>query len=135
MNLNVMVLGGNLTRDPELRHHMSATVCKFAVAIQDGWGDKEHTSFVDCTAFGKTAENIDRFFKKGDAIIMVGRVRQERWEQDDGTKRSKVGMIVDRFEFAGGKNGGGHGRPASQVEPKGGGRGYGGGTPEDEIPF
>lgn len=101
-----------MTRDPELRFLPNNTpVCEFGLAINekvkknDQWVDSP--VFLDITAFGKTAENISRFFHKGKQIGLTCRARFEQWEdKQTGNKRSKVKFIVDRFYFTGNKHDG-----------------------------
>lgn len=109
MQYNHAAIGGNLTRDPELRYTPKGTaILSGTVANSRKWRDdqgnlQEEVSFVDFTAFGKTAENIGKYFKKGSTILVSGRIKQDRWDdRQTGQKRSKVLLIVDRFDFAGG---------------------------------
>lgn len=101
---NKVILMGNITRDPELRQTQGGTsVVKFTVAINDKIKDKDTTSFIDCTAFGKTAENIAKYFHKGSPILIEGRLRQESWtDKQSGQNRSKLVIVADKFEFVGG---------------------------------
>lgn len=109
---NKTILMGHMTRDPETRNLQSGSaVCNFGLAVNKKWKDrdgnqKEEVCFVDCAAFGRTAEVIAQYFKKGDAIFVEGSLRLETWESQDGGKRSKHSVTVDRFEFVGGKKGG-----------------------------
>lgn len=107
VSVNTVVIGGNLTRDPELRYSLSGTaVCKFGIAINEvrgsGESKTEKTHYVDCTAFGKTAETIEQYFAKGKPVVLTGRLSFSSWEALGGTKRSKLEVIVDTFSFAGG---------------------------------
>jgi single-strand DNA-binding protein len=101
-NLSLTVVG-NLTDDPELRFTPSgAAVCKFRVAHtprtrdgQDGqWRDGEPT-FLDCTAWRQLAENVAESLARGTRVVVVGRLRTERWESKEGEKRSKMVLDVD----------------------------------------
>ena len=74
-------------------------LASFTIAVDDR-GD--YTNFIDCTAWGKTAETIANHFAKGKQIGVSGRLRQDRWEKD-GQKRSKVGVVVENFTFCGKK--------------------------------
>ncbi len=108
------IVAGNLTRDPELRSTTSGnSVCGFAVAVNrvyrgaDG-ENKEETSFIDCTAWGRTGETIAQYAKKGDALIVSGRLSQRSWEdKNGGGRRSRVEIVVEDFVFAGSGNRGG----------------------------
>ena len=85
-NFNKVILAGNLTRDPELRYTPQGTaIAKIGVAINEKWTDKEgqkkeRTVFVDVDAFGKTAEVIGQYFKKGRPILIEGRLKLDQWE-------------------------------------------------------
>jgi single-strand DNA-binding protein len=109
-SFNRAILAGNLTRDPELRYLNSGSgVCEFAIAINRKWKDKagatqEEVSFFDCVAWARTGEVIAEYFKKGKPILIEGRLQQDRWEdKSTGQNRSRVRIVVDRFEFLGGK--------------------------------
>ena len=102
--LNHVTIGGNLTRDPELKAAQSGTaVLSFSVAVNesrkrgDGWEDVP--SYVDVTMFGKRAESLSRFLRKGVYVAVTGKLRQERWQAKDGTTRSKLGVIADNVHF------------------------------------
>ena len=102
--MNQVTLLGNLARDPELRNIASGSaVCNFTVAVNRKWTEKggekkEEVSFIDCQAWGKTAETISQYFGKGKPIIVVGRLKQSTWEKD-GQKHSKIGVVVESFHF------------------------------------
>lgn len=120
-HINICILAGHMTRDVELRYTPSGTpVGEFGLAINRKWKSesgelKEEVSFFDCVAFGRTAENINEYFRKGSAMMLEGRLKQESWEdKQDGRKRSKVKVIVEKFHFTASKSadGGGDERPA-----------------------
>lgn len=154
-NYNRVMLMGHLTRDPEIRTLPSGSVvASIGVATSRKFRNSqtnemtEETTFVDCEAFGRTAENIGRFFAKGQPIFIEGRLRLDQWEDKrDGSKRSKLKVIVENFTFveSGGGQGGGNaggGNRQQRQEPRGGGyqpTNYDGGghavTHDDEIPF
>ena len=108
-SFNKVILMGNLTRDPELRQTQSGTsVCRFSIAVnrsynaQDG-NLREETCFVEVDSFGRTAENIGKYFSKGKPILLEGRLRQDTWDdKDTGKSRSKLVVVLDRFAFVGG---------------------------------
>ena len=140
---NRVILLGNLTREPQIRFTPTQTpVADFGVATNRRWRgqdgqERTETCFVDCTMFGKRAEVIGKFFKKGSPIFIEGRLTFESWQGQDGTKRSKLKVTVENFEFvgSGGEGRGGGARsaegpgpdeaPMDGPEPSGG----------DEIPF
>jgi single-strand DNA-binding protein len=114
-NLNKVLLMGNLTRDPELTHTASnMAICKFGMAINRKWRDRasgemrEETCYVDCVAFGRTGELINQYVAKGHPLFVEGRLHYRQWEGQDGTRRSKLEVVVDNMQFlsAGGGQGG-----------------------------
>lgn len=114
-NLNKVLLMGNITRDPELKFMPNQTaVCDFGLAVNRTWTGqdgvkKEEVTFVDCSCFGKTAEILSKYKKKGDPLFVEGRLKLDQWEAQDGSKRSKMRVIVENFQFlnrAGGPGGG-----------------------------
>ncbi len=145
-SFNRVILMGNLTRDPELRHLPSNTaVTGIALAVNDRWKDKDsgewkdRANFIDCEAFGRTAEVINEYFRKGKPILIEGRLRMDQWQDKEGNNRSKLKVVIDGFEFIGSRNeGGDRGGPTrSSNEPVGAGQPTGGHQPLDEqdIPF
>ena len=90
-----------LTKDPEIRYttgENKMAVARFGIAV-DRRGKKDETDFFDCTAFGKVAEHMEKYWKKGMKAAISGRLQQDTWTAKDGTKRSSVGIIVDEIEF------------------------------------
>lgn len=107
-SFNRVILMGNLTRDPEIRQTQTGTsICRFSIAVnrsfpaQDGTV-RDETCFVDIDSFGRTAENISKYFSKGKPILVEGRLRQDSWEDKQGQKRTKLVVVLERFEFVGG---------------------------------
>jgi single-strand DNA-binding protein len=104
-NFNKVILLGNLTRDPQLSYLPSQTaVVDFGLAMNRKWKSqdgsmKEDTCFVDCQAFGKTAETINKYCKKGNPLFVEGRLKFDSWTAQDGTKRSKHRVTVENFQF------------------------------------
>lgn len=105
MNFNRVILGGHLTRDPELKDGENGSkIVNFGVASNRIWNNKEgekqeETCFVNCVAFGKMGANIDRFFTKGRPILLEGRLRFEKWEDKEGKSRNTLRVVVEKFEF------------------------------------
>lgn len=124
---NKVMLLGNVVRDVELRYMPSGSpVCDFSLALNRKWtgsdGEKkEEVSFIDVTCFGKTAEIAAQYLAKGSQTLIEGRLKQDRWEAQDGTKRNKVKVICERLTLLGGKReegargGGGQGADDSDV--------------------
>lgn len=107
--MNICILKGNLTRDPELRYTPKGTaVAGFGVAINRTWLDesgqkREEVDFFDCEAWGKTGEFVGKFFTKGKPILITGRLKLDQWDdKQSGQKRSKVKVVVERVDFCGG---------------------------------
>src|SRR5437016_3383020 len=105
-NFNKVILAGNLTRDPELRYLPKGTaVTEFGLAINRTWktdaGEtKDETTFVDITAFARTAEVIAQYYKKGRPILIEGRLKFDQWDdKQTGQKRSKLRVVCDSFQF------------------------------------
>lgn len=106
-NLNKVLLMGNLTRDPQVTYLPSQTaVAEFGLAVnrvfkkQDGTEGKE-TCFVDCQMFGRRAEALAKYVKKGDPLFVEGRLKLDQWQAQDGSKRSRLRVFVENFEFIG----------------------------------
>ncbi len=120
-NVNKVILIGNLTRDPELKYLPSQTaVCEFGLAVNRRWTaqdgtQKEETTFVDCSSFGRQAETLSKYVKKGNPLFIEGRLKLDQWEAQDGSKRSKMRVVIENFQFLGGRsdNAGG-GAPAAE---------------------
>jgi single-strand DNA-binding protein len=97
--VNSVNIIGTLGRDPELKMAGSSALAKFSIAVNTGYGDKKATSWFDVIAWTKTAEFIEKYFKKGSRIAVTGRLNQETWEKD-GEKRSRVVIVAERASFA-----------------------------------
>ena len=122
-NFNKVILLGNLTRDVELRHTQSGqALAKFGMAINRKWSQngeqKESTCFVDLTAWGRQAEVLQQYVKKGSQLFVEGRLEYSTWESPEGGKRNKLEVVVANFQFVGG------GRAAGGGGEEGGGGGY-----------
>ena len=129
LEMNKVMLIGNLTRDPELSYIASGTaLAKLGVAVNRTWKDrnsgerKEETAFVDIDAWGQTAEFCSKYLAKGRRVYVEGRLKFDRWETPDGQKRSKLGVTADRVQFADskpseGQQQGGYGGGAQQQAP------------------
>jgi single-strand DNA-binding protein len=123
---NKVLLLGNLTRDPEMRVTPKGTaVCQFGLAVNRQFKDdsgqmREEVTFVDLEAWGKQAETIAKYMTKGRPLFVEGRLKFDQWDDKaTGQKRSKLKVVVENFQFIGGR------------EP-GAGPGGAGGTPGEE---
>ena len=103
--VNKTILQGRLTRDVEVRSTQSGmSVASFTVAWSEKYKERETKLFLDCTAWGKTGEVIEKYFHKGKEIVVEGKLQTEQWEDKSGNKRSSVKMTVDAFHFCGTKS-------------------------------
>jgi single-strand DNA-binding protein len=107
-SFNKVILVGNLTRDPELRYTPKGTaVAKIGLAVNRVWttetGEKkEEVTFVDVDAFGRTAENVAQYMRKGSPMLVEGRLKLDQWDdKQTGQKRSKMGVVAESVQFLG----------------------------------
>ena len=149
-SFNKVILVGNLTRDPELRYTPKGTaIAKIGVAVNRVWTSeagekKEEVTFIDVDVFGRTAENVGQYMRKGRPILIEGRLKLDQWDdKQTGQKRSRLGVVAETVQFLGSPTGGGgdgaapapaRQRPAAAApagEPV-----EGDGPPEsDDVPF
>ncbi|PIR57920.1 MAG: single-stranded DNA-binding protein [Parcubacteria group bacterium CG10_big_fil_rev_8_21_14_0_10_38_31] len=112
MNLNKVLLIGNLTRDPELRSLPSgAQVASFSVATNRVWKDqsgqkKDDTQFHNIVVFGKQAEIVAQYLKKGSSALIEGRIQNRSWDGPDGNKRYRTEIVAERVQFGPRRNDG-----------------------------
>lgn len=96
--LNTITIMGRLVKDPELRTTTTEkAVVNFCVAVERDVG--EATDFIDCVAWDRTAEFIDRYFKKGSSVIIRGALRQRSWEDREGKKRNSYEVVAEKVYF------------------------------------
>ena len=106
VGFNRVVLGGNLTRDPELRFTQAGVpVCSFGIAVNRVRSRNEEVDFFDVSAWRELGQTIANYKKKGDPILIEGRLQYRTWEAQDGSKRSKVDVVADNVQFLGGRAG------------------------------
>src|SRR5690349_10097775 len=125
-SFNKVILMGNLTRDPELRYTPKGTaIAKVGLAVNRVWTSesgekKEEVTFVDVDTFGRTAENVGQYMRKGRPIMIEGRLKLDQWDdKQTGQKKSKLGVVAETVQFLGsapgaGEGGGGGAAPARQ---------------------
>ena len=143
-NINRVVLVGNLTRDPELRHTGGGTpVCSLRIAVNSRrkdpatgeWADKPN--YFDVSVFGNQAESCNQYLAKGRPVAIDGRLEWREWEAQDGTKRQAVEIVADNVQFLGGRDSSsGEGNqfvPASVSS--GSDADFAGSPADDDIPF
>ena len=127
-NFNKVILAGNLTRDPELRYTPKGTaVARITLAVNRTYGGgeggekKEDVSFVDVDVWGRQAEVISQYMKKGRPLLVEGRLKQDTWEdKNTKQKQSKLKVVLESFSFLdsgnrGGGDGGAPSRPAASA--------------------
>lgn len=106
---NKVILMGNLTRDVEMRSTPSGqSVANFSLAVTRSWRDQngqqqDQTSFINCVAWGKAGEIIAQYVSKGQALLVSGRLDQRSYEDKEGNKRQAVEVVVEDFNFVGGR--------------------------------
>ena len=99
--INKVILMGRLTKDPELRYTNNKTpVCSFTIAVNNGYGEKQQTDFINCVAWNKTAEFVTKYFIKGRMIIIAdGRISTRSWETQDGKRAYATEVIANEVNF------------------------------------
>ena len=125
-SFNKVILVGNLTRDPELRYTPKGTaIAKIGLAVNRVWTNeagekKEEVTFVDVDVFGRTAENVGQYMRKGRPILIEGRLRLDQWDdKQTGQKKSKLGVVAETVQFLGSSQGGGEGgAPSAPAAPR-----------------
>jgi len=149
---NKVILVGNLTRDPELRHIPSGTaVTDLGLAVNRTWTDRntnqrsEETTFVDVTCWGRTAEIACEYLRKGRPVLVEGRLQMDEWnDRETGAKRTKLKVVCDNMQMLGSRNegnsggGGGGGnsyQPPPQSDEPQPANNPAANPPDDEVPF
>ena len=119
-SFNKVILMGNLTRDPELRYTPKGTaIAKIGLAVNRVWTNeagekKEEVTFVDVDVFGRTAENVGQYMRKGRPIMVEGRLKLDQWDdKQTGQKKSKLGVVAETVQFLGSAPGAGEGGGSS----------------------
>ncbi len=142
-NFNKVILVGNLTRDVEMRYTQGGlAIGKMGMAVnrryKQGEEQKESTCFVDLTAFGKQAEVLSQYVSKGSPLFVEGRLEYSTWEaKEGGGKRNKLEVIIENFQFLGGRSGGRGEGESGGAKPGAGKTAAAGGEQGDygDIPF
>lgn len=104
--MNKTILMGRLTRDPEVRYSQndsSMAIAKFSLAVDRRYkkqGDEVTADFFNCTAFGKQAEFVEKYLKKGTKVVVIGRIQNDNYTNKEGQKVYSVQIIVEEIEFA-----------------------------------
>lgn len=111
MGINKVILLGNLGKDPEVRATPGGlTVCRFSLATGERKKDQsgqwvDHTEWHNIVVFGRTAENCQRFLKKGRQVFIEGRIRTNKWQDKEGKDRYTTEILADNVQFVGGGRG------------------------------
>ncbi len=151
-SFNKVMLMGNLTRDIELRHTPGnnpvaniglAVNRKFRVGEGDNREMREEVTFIDCEAWGRTAEVMSQYLQKGKPVFIEGRLKLDQWQDKDGNNRTKLKVVVESFQFIdsrgdGGGGSGSSGGSTAGAASRGGSSSYESDSPpmtEDDIPF
>ena len=104
--MNKVILTGRFTRDPESRMTQgNMEISRFSLACQSDFVNRDgqrDTEFINCVAFNRTAQTINRYCKKGQMVLAQGRIRNSSYDAQDGSKRYTTDIVVDSFEFLGG---------------------------------
>lgn len=125
-SFNKVILIGNLTRDPELKYTPKGTaVAKIGLAVNRSWKSetgesREEVTFIDVDAFGRQAEIIGQYLKKGRPLMVEGRLRLDQWDdKTTGQKRSRLGVVLESFQFLdSGRGGEGGGEGGGDYAPR-----------------
>ena len=146
-SFNKVILMGNLTRDPELRYTPKGTaIAKIGLAVNRTWKNeagetKEEVTFVDVDCFGRTAENVGQYMRKGSAMLIEGRLKLDTWDdKQTNQKRSKMGVVAETVQFLGSPRGA-EGAPAERSarpaasKPPAASESDGVPPEEDDVPF
>jgi single-strand DNA-binding protein len=150
-SFNKVILMGNLTRDPELRYTPKGTaIAKVGLAVNRVWTNeagekKEEVTFVDVDIFGRTAENVGQYMRKGRPMLVEGRLKLDQWDdKQTGQKKSRLGVVAETVQFLGGAPGAGEGaapaaprpsRPAAQSSAPAPEAGDSEPPQDDDVPF
>ena len=123
-SFNKVILIGNLTRDPELKYLPKGTpVCNLSMAVNRRWKteageEKEDVYFAECKAFGKQAETLAQYVKKGHPLLVEGRLTREEWDdKKSGEKRSTTRIMIETFQFLKGRDEGDAPAPRRETAP------------------
>ena len=141
-SFNKVILAGNLTRDPELRYTPKGTaIAQMGLAVNRSWktetGElREEVTFVDVSAFGRQAEVLAQYLKKGRPLLVEGRLKLEQWEdKNTHQKQSKLKVVLESFSFIDSRAEGAPGAAAPATAPAAAPVGTAPAPEEDDVPF
>ena len=136
---NSVTLMGNLTRDPEVRvTPKGMPVARVSLAINRRWRteageERDEVTFVECDAWGKTAELLQQYTGKGDPLFVSGRLKLDTWkDKTTGQDRSRLGVVIEQMQFLKPKSAG---APAAKAATAPAPAAASGGPPDDDVPF
>lgn len=134
--MNSVNLIGRLTKEPELRFGSGSgtALCRFTLAVNRTF-KKDEADFINCIAFGKTAETISQYVTKGRQIGVTGEIRTGSYEAQDGTKRYTTDVVVNNFTFVGSNTDGGNSNNSGYENSSGYDGKTGSGNYDDITPF
>ena len=102
--MNKVQLIGRITKDPELRYTKSnIAVANYTIAVNTGYGEKQQTDFISVSSWGKSGEFVSNYFKKGQAIAIVGRLKNNNYEDKNGNKKYTTEVVTEEIQFVGDK--------------------------------
>lgn len=103
--MNKIHLIGNLTKDVDLRYTKNKiAVASYSIAVNTGYGELQETNYFNITTWGKAGEFVKKYFKKGKAIALTGRVKNKNYEDSNGVKHYGMEVVTEEIEFVGSKN-------------------------------
>ena len=128
--MNKWIGCGRITKDIEIRYTQSGkAVAGFSLAINEGYGEKKRTEYVDCVAWEKLAENLAQYQSKGSLVLVMGRLQKRSYEAQDGSKRYVTEVVAQDIEFMGSK-------PQGVAQEPSGANSFGSEVPDDsDISF
>lgn len=103
-DLNKIIMIARLTRDAEFKTVSETNIASFSIAYSTGYGDKKKSNYIDCVAFGKTAEVVKNYTKKGSQIAIEGSLEQDSWDGQDGKKNYKTKIRIASIQLLGSKS-------------------------------
>lgn len=121
--MNKVILMGRITRDAEIRYtqgEKSTAIARFSLAVDRRFkkdNDEQNTDFISCIAFGKIAEFLEKFGRKGTKFVVDGRIQTGSYNNKDGQKVYTTDVVVENIEFAESKNSSGLGGSTNQPAP------------------
>lgn len=106
--MNQVILKGRLTKDPEIKFSQAnnTKIANINIAVQRRFakqGEERQTDFFNCTAFSNTADFLEKYFKKGQEILLTGRIENRSWEDENGIKKYATDIMIEQVEFCGSK--------------------------------